>query len=338
LDGNGSFKITVNLPAGHGITAAKVFKDGAEVDGLTPLAGAIVFEADYASGDYYFSIRLYKNNELYGVVSELVQVRANLLSEKTYTLTREDLKLTYTITYHMDGGQFDNGVETPSWYRSTDAGITLPIPGRAGYDFGGWYAGAELTGSPVTAIPQGSLGDKDFYARWIAQTYTVSFKSNYGADTTLYTRTVTVPAAAIGTENFPANPSRTGYDFAGWNTAANGSGTAFTASTTVSGDITVYARWTNTLITLLNPDAGAGAFSQAAFTLSKSGVNGSQTINVTGTGYTNPRWFVDGDLRGTGTDITISAADYSPGGHNLTLFINKNGVSWSKEISFTVTS
>jgi hypothetical protein len=90
----------------------------------------------------------------------------------------------------------------------------------------------------------------------------------------------------------------------------------------------------------LNPDAGDGAFSQETFTISRSGTGNpvSQTISVTaGTGYTNPRWLVDRILRGTGTDITLSAADYRLGGHTLTLLINKNGVSWSKEISFTVT-
>jgi hypothetical protein len=48
---------------------------------------------------------------------------------------------------------------------------------------------------------------------------------------------------------------------------------------------------------------------------------------------------VDGDLKGTGTSIIINAADYSEVGvHYLTLIISKSGVSWSKEISFTVTN
>ena len=42
----------------------------------------------------------------------------------------------------------------------------------------------------------------------------------------------------------PADPTRTGYTFAGWNTAANGSGTAFTSATLVTADVTVYAQWT----------------------------------------------------------------------------------------------
>jgi uncharacterized repeat protein (TIGR02543 family) len=76
--------------------------------------------------------------------------------------------------------------------------------------------------------------------------YTVTFKSNYGENPTLYTKTVTPPATTIVAADFPPNPFRSGYNFAGWNTAADGLGSPFTAATTVSADITVYARWTAT--------------------------------------------------------------------------------------------
>jgi uncharacterized repeat protein (TIGR02543 family) len=41
----------------------------------------------------------------------------------------------------------------------------------------------------------------------------------------------------------PANPVRDGYDFVEWNTVADGSGSAFVATTPVTADITVYAIW-----------------------------------------------------------------------------------------------
>jgi hypothetical protein len=58
---------------------------------------------------------------------------------------------------------------------------------------------------------------------------------------------------------------------------------------------------------------------------------------MAGTGYTNPRWFVDGDPKTPGPSITINAAEYGAGKHRLTLLVSKSGVSWSKEIIFTVT-
>ena len=49
----------------------------------------------------------------------------------------------------------------------------------------------------------------------------------------------------LTTQSMPLNPSRTGFfAFKEWNTAADGTGTAFTGSTTVNNDITVYAIYT----------------------------------------------------------------------------------------------
>lgn len=39
-------------------------------------------------------------------------------------------------------------------------------------------------------------------------------------------------------------PTRTGYTLAGWNTAADGSGTAFAAAAPITADVTLYAQWT----------------------------------------------------------------------------------------------
>jgi hypothetical protein len=131
-----------------------------------------------------------------------------------------------------------------------------------------------------------------------------------------------------------------GYTFAGVGansftytgaTATNPAGSGTTLTVTIGFPATADP---HTII--LNPDAGDEVFSQANFTISGTDI---QTVAVVaGLGYTNPRWFVDGDLKGTTDTIPIDAAHYSdsPGVHNLTLVITKSGVSWSKEITFTV--
>jgi uncharacterized repeat protein (TIGR02543 family) len=148
------------------------------------------------------------------------------------------------------------------------------------------------------------------YAQWTTTppgSYAVTFMLDDGTEAVL---TVKYPAAgtAIPSGDFPTPPSRTGYNFGGWYTGQNGGGIEFTASTTVSGNIPVYARWLNTTITL-NPVAGDGAFCQGIFTLSKSGTGNpdSQVVTLTGTGYTNPRWVVDGIPKGSLTGITYSS-------------------------------
>ena len=73
------------------------------------------------------------------------------------------------------------------------------------------------------------------------QNVTVTFNKN-GGDTEASPNTMTVTSgSSVGT--LPTAPTRTDYTFKGWNTAADGNGTEFTAATTVTSNITVYAQW-----------------------------------------------------------------------------------------------
>ncbi|MEN6312740.1 MAG: S-layer homology domain-containing protein [Clostridiaceae bacterium] len=73
-------------------------------------------------------------------------------------------------------------------------------------------------------------------------TCTITFNKN-GGDTEASPATKTaVSGGNSGT--LPIAPTKSGYTFSGWNTMADGTGTAFTAATTVNADLTVYAQWT----------------------------------------------------------------------------------------------
>jgi hypothetical protein len=77
--------------------------------------------------------------------------------------------------------------------------------------------------------------------------YTVTFnKNNTDLDSTEanpQTKTVTFPATTI--DALPTEPMWTSYTFVSWNTQADGSGTTYVQTTTVSSNITVYAQWKN---------------------------------------------------------------------------------------------
>ena len=68
----------------------------------------------------------------------------------------------------------------------------------------------------------------------------MTFNTNGGTGT-MSPQTANVPTA-LTTNTF----TRTGYSFAGWNTASNGSGTAYANNAVYSfaADITLYAQWT----------------------------------------------------------------------------------------------
>jgi uncharacterized repeat protein (TIGR02543 family) len=151
-------------------------------------------------------------------------VSGNMTVHAKWTEVRDG---SYTVTFRVNDGT--DAVWTVKTVTAPVTAIdTLPAPpARMGYSFGGWYTGADGSGSVFT-VPATVSDDITIYAQWTANTYTVTFKSNYGANAALYTRRVAVPALSIPPANFPADPSWTGYAFAGWNTAADGSGSAFT--------------------------------------------------------------------------------------------------------------
>ena len=82
------------------------------------------------------------------------------------------------------------------------------------------------------------------YAQWEyngPEDVIVTFDENYTGAPSTYTRT-TEEGTALG-ETMPDDPTRTNYDFLGWNTESDGTGSVFIASTTVTAPITVYAQW-----------------------------------------------------------------------------------------------
>jgi uncharacterized repeat protein (TIGR02543 family) len=141
---------------------------------------------------------------------------------------------TYSISYELNGGTGAGG--NPATYTIEDLPITLSNPTREHYTFAGWYADTEFTGTKVTQIDTGNIGIETLYAKWTGIDYTITFNSHGGSE-------VTAIKAAGGTAvQKPADPTRTGYTFTGWFSAATG-GTLYSWLYTITGDITMHAQW-----------------------------------------------------------------------------------------------
>ena len=100
------------------------------------------------------------------------------------------------------------------------------------------------------------------YPFWTANTYTGTFNLNGGkisGSTENQTKTETFDSAWV----FPADPTRNGYTFAGWYTAASG-GTRVQSGDlyTTAGPKTLYAHWTGNTYTCTY-DARGGTVSPA---------------------------------------------------------------------------
>ena len=109
-------------------------------------------------------------------------------------------------------------------------------------------------------------------------------------------------SAALSENGF----TRTGYSFSGWNTAADGSGTAYAAGSTVknlalSGTVYLFAQWTpNRYEIAFDPNGGEGSMDDQPMVC---GVYAALTKNAyTRTGYTFVNWNTAAD--GSGTTYT----------------------------------
>ena len=133
---------------------------------------------------------------------------------------------TYTVTLNAGDGTINSGNVTSYTY---GVGATLPTDvTRTGYTFKGWYDNENLTGSPVTAIGGTETGNKEYWAKWEINQYTITVKPENGkADITItqdYGTPITAPTL-----------TREGYQFNGWDKAF--------PTTMPAENLTITAQW-----------------------------------------------------------------------------------------------
>jgi uncharacterized repeat protein (TIGR02543 family) len=145
----------------------------------------------------------------------------------------------YTVTFNGNGS-------TSGSMSSETAGAPTALTAnaftRSGYTFSGWNTASGGTGTPYAdgaSYPFSAA--TTLYAQWTADPYTVTFNGNGSTSGVMANETHNAPTALR-----PNSFTRTGYTFSGWNTAANGTGTAYAngASYPFSASTTLYARWT----------------------------------------------------------------------------------------------
>jgi uncharacterized delta-60 repeat protein/uncharacterized repeat protein (TIGR02543 family) len=163
------------------------------------------------------------------------------LSGSSALTARLQTTSTLTVTYDSQGGSTVTDGDTTT---TTGGSIsTLPTdPTRDGYTFTGWYTAAS-GGTQITAgAAHGQTSDFTLYAQWTTNTLTVTYDSQ-GGSTVTDGDTTTTAGGSIST--LPTDPTRDGYTFTGWHTAASG-GTQITAGAAHSqtSDFTLYAQWT----------------------------------------------------------------------------------------------
>ena len=186
-------------------------------------------------------------------------------------------------------------------------------------------------------------------------TYTVTYNGNGNTGGSAPASVVTPGAftvAAAGTLE------KTGYNFNGWNTAADGSGTSYAAGAAVvaTADVTLYAQWVDAAIRTeytITWNSTNNSASVSSYTASWSVTADGLTCNMANFNNNSNGWdyvkcgrknnasvatiITNSAISEAISSVTITIDDVTASKVNsIKLYISSNGSSWTEEGSFTV--
>jgi uncharacterized repeat protein (TIGR02543 family) len=239
---------------------------------------------------------------------------------QTYTATWTAID--YTITFNVDGGSV---VEPLTQAYGSE--LVLPVPTKDGFNFVGWFADVDRTiPFEVTIMP---LGNTTLYALWqdVSLSSTVTFEVNGGSEI--------APVVVSNGEAVvkPVDPTKEGYTFDGWfsDVALENE---YNFDTPVNTDITLYAKWNASTISMVANTDGASGVSASGF-----GLPAIFTVTSAKNSASNPPGIFSGGLRvynvsggGDGGSITISIDSVYV---ILSIKVNTTTSGYSPNIKFT---
>ncbi len=212
----------------------------------------------------------------------------------------------YSVSFDANGGTGTMGSQSGNY--NTSVTLTSNAFTRTGYTFTGWNTVANGSGTAYVNNASYTFPASDviLYAQWTVNSYSVSFDANGGTGTMgsqsgNYNTSVTLTSNAF---------TRTGYTFTGWNTAANGSGTAYANNasyTFPASDVTLYAQWSILQFTLTYTAGSNGSISGTSPQTVSYGGNGTAVSAVANTWYHFVKWS-DDVTDNPRTDLNVTAS------------------------------
>ena len=232
------------------------------------------------------------------------------VSHPAYAIVPLAVKISQ-VTLDRQGGSGGTSAITAHYKKPMPA---ITVPTRAGYVFGGYFAGTDGSGiryynaDGTSASDWDKAQDTTIYAKWTPAEYLVVLDSNGGSiadGTNAFVRRAY--HAAYGT--LPT-PTRAGYTFAGWWTAATG-GTQIASSTIVTqtSDHVIYAHWTLVPVTsTLVFNAAGGTVSPDSMQIT-SGTAYGTLPTPTRAGCTFAGWYTEMSGGSLVTSSTVAGTD-----------------------------
>lgn len=204
------------------------------------------------------SKKFMKGSSAYNVNKQEALYRSKEFMD-SHPISKSDYALK-KVTYQLNKGT--NAASNPDTFEAGDI-LTFAAPTRTGYTFNGWYADrafkVQVTGAEGGSYDTASLGGNlTLYAKWSANAYTLAYDLNIPGGAVVKTEASVSNVTAVYDRAVKLAANKCAlykYKFTGWNTAADGSGTAYKAGASVKnlavgGTCTLYAQWEPTTYTV----------------------------------------------------------------------------------------
>ena len=239
-------------------------------------------------------------------------------SKASCTLTL-GAKSSYAVKYNANApsGTATNMPSNQTKWHGETLTLSSKVPKLTGYTFKGWATSSSGSVTYAAGAKYTTDAAVTLYAKWQADTYTISYDGNgaTGGSTSSQTRTYGGSAITVRANGF----TRTNYAFLHWDTKADDSGTDYTAgSSTYQGNanLKLYAIWHAPYTVTYNANGGSGA--PASQTKVYNSALTLSSTKPTRTGYSFSGWNTQANGSGTpyASGGTVSAGTNS----NLTLY------------------
>jgi uncharacterized repeat protein (TIGR02543 family) len=300
------YTVTFNADGGSPDTQTQVVKMGGTV-------GSLNMPSDPTRSGYIFGGWYTEGNGGGSQFTDSTAVNGDITVYAKWTPV-------YTVTFNADGGNPDTQTRVVEIGGTVGSSNMPPSPTRSHHVFGGWYTSSGGNGNRFTASTK-VTGDITVYAKWVVVLYTVTFDADGGSPEPQPQKVN--GGEVIGSSNMPSEPAMSGYAFDGWYTEGNGGGSQFTASTPVTGDIRVYAKWKPGVPVqiALQPQPGDPPLSNTSLY-----ENEQIQFSAAGTGYMSWQWYWQGRLiSGANSSIyTLTANSKSPGIYEVAVVVITN--------------